>query len=596
MTVPAPHAMNNKVLYRRLLGHFRPYLWVIIATIICMALASASEALLTLLLKPLIDQNLAGAETLAKNAAWIIPAQLFGLAVMRFVGNFGNDYGNSWLANRVMRDFREKIYGKLMRLPTRYFDQTSTGVLLSRVTYDVTQVMEAGTSTLTGLVRDGVAVLGFLAVMFYSSWQLSLFCLVLLPVVALSIRMVAKRQRRLARETQDRMGEMNSRLDESLSGQRIVKVYGGQDIEVRRFGEVNNRVMRLGIKQGLMVAVNSGTIVLLIGITISVVLYFASLQAQAGQLSAGSFMSFIAAMVAIQGPVRNLTRINERLHRGLAAAESIFALLDEAEEADRGQYRVTRAQGALNIQALRFSYQPDHKPALDGIDLQVQPGQTVALVGQSGSGKTTLANLVPRFYDATDGRILLDGVPVADYQLANLRAQIALVAQDMVLFNDTVTANIAYGTHRADQVDMTRVRAAAEAAHATEFIEKMPNGFDEMLGENGGRLSGGQRQRLAIARAIYKDAPVLILDEATSALDTESERKVQDALEKLMRGRTTLVIAHRLSTIEKADRIVVMQFGRIVESGTHSELLAKQGVYAQMHAVQFSTQNELPAQ
>ncbi|WP_373974206.1 lipid A export permease/ATP-binding protein MsbA [Chitinibacter sp. SCUT-21] len=580
-----PHSMNTKALYRRLLGHFRPYLWVIIATIICMALASASEALLTLLLKPLIDQNLAGASALAKNAAWIVPAQLFGLAVMRFVGNFGNDYGNAWLAQRVMRDFREKIYAKLMRLPTPYYDKTSTGVLLSRVTYDVTQVMEAGTSTLTGLVRDGVAVIGFLAVMFYSSWQLTLFCLVLLPIVAVSIRVVAKRQRRLARETQDKMGEMNSRLDESLSGQRIVKVFGGQDVEVRRFGEVNNRVMRLGIKQGLMVAINSGTIVLLIGMTISVVLYFASLQAQAGQLSAGSFMSFIAAMVAIQGPVRNLTKINERLHRGLAAAESIFALLDEIEEPDHGQHRVARAQGALQIQALRFSYQPDHKPALDGIDLNIQPGQTVALVGQSGSGKTTLANLVPRFYDANDGKILLDDVPLADYQLTNLREQIALVAQDMVLFNDTVTANIAYGTK--GEVDMARVRAAAQAAHALEFIEKMPNGFDELLGENGGRLSGGQRQRLAIARAIYKDAPVLILDEATSALDTESERKVQDALDQLMQGRTTLVIAHRLSTIEKADRIVVMQAGRIVESGTHAELLAKHGVYAQMHAVQF---------
>ncbi|MGL4996176.1 MAG: ATP-binding cassette domain-containing protein, partial [Deefgea sp.] len=350
-------------------------------------------------------------------------------------------------------------------------------------------------------------------------------------------------------------------------------------------------VRRLAVKRAATSSLNSGFTVFLIAVTIAAIIYFAGIRAADGAMTAGSFVSFMGAMMMLQQPIKNLSKLSDTLHRGLAAADSVFGILDQPIETDLGSLAPERVTGCLSMKNLQFSYQPDGVKALAGINLEIAPGESVALVGQSGSGKTTLANLIPRFYEPTAGEIRLDGELLADYQLANLRSQIALVSQDMVLFNDSVSANIAYGV---ETIDMERVYAAANAAHATEFIEQMPNGFEERLGENGVRLSGGQRQRLAIARAIYKDAPVLILDEATSALDTESERKVQDALEKLMQGRTTLVIAHRLSTIEKADRIVVMQSGRILESGTHAELLGKQGVYAQMHAVQFSTVEEFP--
>ncbi len=352
---------------------------------------------------------------------------------------------------------------------------------------------------------------------------------------------------------------------------------------------VNNSVRTLTVKRAATSSMNSGVIMLLIGITLAFIVYYASLRAQQGQLTAGAFVSFMVAMMMIQSPIKNITRINESLHRGLAAAETVFGVLDETEELDDGTQEIGRAKGALKLDDVSFDYGGNNRPALDHVSLDIAPGQTVALVGSSGSGKTTLANLLPRFYEATSGGITLDGVPVNQFRIHDLRRQFAMVSQDVILFNDTVAANIAYGDAAPD---LERIRAAATAAFALDFIEAMPEGFNTMLGENGVRLSGGQRQRLAIARAIYKDAPVLILDEATSALDTESERKVQAALENLMQDRTTIVIAHRLSTIENADRIVVMSQGRIVEAGRHAELMDKGGAYAQMHRVQFTQQVE----
>ncbi|MDW5416201.1 lipid A export permease/ATP-binding protein MsbA [Iodobacter sp. CM08] len=580
-------AMNNRALYKRILSEIRPYWKMVAISIICLAVAAAVDVALGGLLQPLVDKNLksnAAAEALARSQAWILPAQILGLAMLRLVSNFGNDYTSVWISSRVMHNLRSRMFSRMLTLPVKFYDQNSVGVLLSRVTYDVNQIMEAGTKVLTVLVKDSLLLVFLIVYMLYLDWQLTLLCLILLPGVAISISVVGKRQRRLSRETQAAMGQMTQILDESLSGQRIIKIFGGFSYETNRFGNTNNHVRQLSVKQAITSSTNSGLIMFLIGVTLAVIVYFASLRAQSGELTAGSFVAFMVLMMMLQQPIKNLTKINESLHKGLAAAESVFAILDEPIEANQGQLQSPRVQGAITLQDIHFAYGDEGKPALDGIYLDIKPGETIALVGSSGSGKTTLANLLPRFYDVSSGQILIDKQPLADYQLANLRQQIALVSQDVILFNDTVTANIAYG----NEIDLERVRQAAQAAHALEFIDAMPDGLNTLLGENGMRLSGGQRQRLAIARAIYKDAPILILDEATSALDTESERKVQDALENLMQGRTTLVIAHRLSTIENASRIVVMQQGKIVESGNHHALMAKNGMYSRMHAAQFA--------
>lgn len=584
-TDAGPLLMNSRTLYFRILGYINRYRSIAVIAILSMVVAGSVDTAMMKLLGDMVDlfQRLhSGKENLL-----IMPVVLFGLGLLRMVSSFVYEYLSTWLASRVMQDMRGEIFNRLVRMPTTFFDKSSTGVLLSRVTFDVNQIMDAGLNVLTVIVRDSVLAVGLLGVMLWTDWKLTLFCLLLLPGAALSIRVVSKRQRRLSRETQDTMGEMASILDESLAGQRIVKIFGGGEYEIARFGVANNKVRRLHVKRNATSSLNSGFTVFLIAVTLAALIYFAGLRAQAGALTAGNFVSFMGAMMLLQQPIKNLSKINDQLHKGLAAAESVFGMIDQPVEIDTGTHEVPRVRGELEYRAVTFGYGEEGRLALDQISLQVAPGETIALVGPSGGGKSTLVNLLPRFYEPSAGQILLDGLPLNDYRLANLRRQIALVSQDVVLFNDTVAANIAYG---AESLDMERVRAAAKAAHALDFIEQMPGGLNEMLGENGVRLSGGQRQRIAIARALYKDAPILILDEATSALDTESERYVQAALDYLMQGRTTLVIAHRLSTIENADRIVVLQKGKIVEIGRHADLLAANGVYARMHAVQFSSQ------
>jgi ATP-binding cassette, subfamily B, bacterial MsbA len=576
-----PHT-TTKDLYVRLLGYFKPYKGIAVLAIVLMVVAGGVEALMVRLLKDLIDGfvNIAtGAQPL-----WLMPAILFAVAFVRMVAAYGYEYTSTWLSAKVTHDVRSQMFGRLLRLPVATYDKSSVGELLSRVTYDVNGIMEAGLSVITVLVRDGVLAIGLLAILFYTDWQLAMLCALLVPGVLLSMRLVGKRQRRLSLMTQDSMGALARILNESLGGQRVVKIFNGQDYEAERFFKVNQAVRRLTLKRAATTALNSGFNLFLVAVTIAFIVYFAGLRAQAGALTAGAFVSFMGAMLFLQQPIKSLTRVNDQLHRGLAAAQTVFALLDQPEERDAGDRPLGRAEGRIELRDLGFAYLDDAPPVLRQISLDIQPGETVAFVGQSGSGKTTLINLIARFYHGHTGEILLDGVSVHDYRLSDYRRQIAMVGQDVTLFNDTVAANIAYADPSPDPA---RIRASAEAAFAADFIEKLPGGYDEMLGEDGIRLSGGQRQRLAIARAVYRNAPILMLDEATSALDTESERMVQAALENLMRDRTTLVIAHRLSTIEKADRIVVMQQGRIVEVGDHASLMAKGGVYAAMHAVQF---------
>ena len=570
-------------LYLRLLRYFLPYRGIAVFTVILMAAAGGVDALMIKLLKELIDRF----ESLANGsmALWVMPAVLLAVGLTRMLTSYGYEYASSWLSSRITHDVRAEMYERLLHLPVATYDRASVGELLSRVTYDVNQIMEAGLQVITIVVKDGVLAISLLAILLYTDWQLAMFCALLLPGVAFSMKVVGRRQRRLSLQTQDSMGMLARILDESLGGHRVVKIFNGQGYEARRFSRTNQQVRRLTVKRAATTALNSGINLFMVAITIALIVYFAGVRTQAGALTAGDFVSFMGAMLLLQQPVKSLTKINDSLHRGLAAAQTVFALIDQPIEPDHGQHPIERARGDIDIRALRFAYGAELAPALQDIDLHIRAGETVAFVGQSGSGKTTLVNLIARFYSGYDGDILLDGTPIADYRLHDYRQQLAMVGQDVVLFNDTVTANIAYADSNPDPA---RVRAAAEAAFAADFIAQLPKGYDEVLGEEGARLSGGQRQRLAIARALYRDAPVLILDEATSALDTESERMVQAALDNLMRDRSTLVIAHRLSTIEKADRIVVMHQGRIVETGTHDALMARKGAYAAMRAVQFA--------
>ena len=524
--------------------------------------------------------------TAAEAALWTIPAIIMTLALLRMVSSFIGDYGSAWLSNHVQANLRSQMFARILRLPNGYFDQSSTGTTLSRVTFDANQVSQAGLNVFNVVVRDSVATAGYLVLLFTIEWQLAVFCLSLLPLVALVVILAGRRMRRLSGNAQQAMGELTRVLDESISGQRVVKIFGGEHYEQRRFDNVVKLNRQLAIKHAVTSALNSGLVMVLVGVTLSSVIYFALLRAQSGALSPGAFVAFMSALLAMQSPIKNLTKVNEPLQRGLAAATSVFGLIDAPVEADSGQQQLARASGNIVLESVGFSYggqNGDPTTALRNVSLRIAAGETVALVGGSGSGKTTLASLLPRFYDVGSGRILLDGADIRNYRLAELRSQIALVGQDVVLFNDTLSANIAYGDPDPDQ---GRVVAAARAAYAHEFIERQPQGYMTEVGENGLRLSGGQRQRIAIARALYKDAPILILDEATSALDTESERQVQAALEQLMKGRTTVIIAHRLSTIQNADRIVVMSDGAIVETGTHDELLLRGGFYTQLSQAQ----------
>ncbi|HFQ14525.1 MAG TPA: lipid A export permease/ATP-binding protein MsbA [Gammaproteobacteria bacterium] len=574
-----PQNSSGAQVYRRLLGYVRPYLGAFFLAIVGMVLFAATEAAFARIIQPLFDDGFVKKDP---GVLQWIPLVIIGIFALRIVGSFLSDYCMAFVARSVIRDLRKQLFGQLLRLPVSFYETSSSGALLSKMVYDVEQLAEASSSVITVLIRDTLTIIALLLMLLYYSTWLTLILIAVTPVLVGLVVYVSKRFRKLSHRIQKSMGNVSTVSEEVIEANREIRIFGGQDYETRHFNEINDHNRRQFLRMAVTNALSSPVIQFIVAIAFALMIFFAFRL----ELQVGEFGSYLTAMLLLMQHAKRLTTVNATLQRGIAAAQSVFEFLDREAEVDDGHLELAQVRGEIEYRHLDFRYDAQGETVLRDVSLRIEPGQNVAFVGRSGAGKTTLVSLLPRFYDPVAGQILLDGHDIRELSLKNLRSHMALVSQHVTLFNDTIAHNIAYGAlESATEED---IRRAAQAAHALEFIEKLPRGMQTVVGENGVLLSGGQRQRLAIARAILKDAPILILDEATSALDTESERFIQSALEELMQNRTTLVIAHRLSTIEKADVIVVMDKGRIVETGSHAELLARGGHYAALHRMQFS--------
>ena len=574
-------------LYRRLLSYVKPYRKVFFFAILGMIVVAITQPGLPYLIKGITDKGF-----IAKDSEFIrlIPYYLILLFLIRGTATFASQFGIYWVGRRVIFDIRREMFQRMIHLPTAFFDKNHSAKLVAKLIYDVEQVATAATSALTTVVKDGLTVLLLLLYLIYLDWRLTLMFLIIGPAVALFVRYMSKRFRAVSTSIQASMGHIAHVAKEAIEGQRIVKTYGGHKNETRYFEQANEENRQQYLRKAKISAMGIPVVEMFIALSLAGLIAFMLNRADQDSATVGSFIAFLLATLMLMPPIRRLTKINEPVQTGIAAAQSVFKLMDEQEEKDAGEGLLETIKGNIEFNMVGFSYHPDDRQVLEDISFKIEPGNVVALVGASGSGKSTIASLMARFYDPQQGQILIDGVDVCTLGLKNLRKQLAVVPQETILFDGSLAENITYGTE--GDISQERLTKAAEAAHVLEFVKALPEGMESQIGERGVRLSGGQRQRIAIARAIYKDAPILVLDEATSALDTRSERHVQEAMQHLMEKRTTLVIAHRLSTIEHADKIIVLHEGKILEQGTHEDLLKKNGAYAELHHRNFTDLDE----
>lgn len=590
--------LPHRQVFLRVLAYLKPHKPMIALALLAMVVVAATETSIPALMKPLLDRGFKGD---LNEKLWLVPVFLVGIAFIRGIAQFLSNYWLNRVINEVLLVLREQMFARLLHAPTEFFQRSTAANLINAVVFEVNNVLSILSSVAINLVRDSLTVMGLLGYLFYLNWRLTLVVMIIFPIIGYAISRINKRLRSLNREQQKYTSELAYVVEEASAGHKIVKLNSGQDYEMYRFSEMAKKLKKFAIRASIAGGLNQPITQIVASIALSVVLLIAIMQSSSGETTVGEFVAFVTAMLLIISPLKHLADINQPLQRGLIAAEMIFGLVDQPLEKQidaQDAMPLKTSKGKLRFDQVGFSYEPleaeahaEQREILRDISLTVAPGEVIAFVGPSGSGKTTLVNLVPRFYAPTKGQIFLDDHPLESYKLADLRLQIGFVSQDVILFNDTIAANVAYGVVHQKDIDRVKVAEAIAAANLAEMIRDLPDGLNTIIGDNGNRLSGGQRQRLAIARAVYKNAPILILDEATSALDSESERLVQEALEYLMQGRTTLVIAHRLSTIENADRIAVLEYGRIVELGTHLELIGQGGLYSSLHRIQFSQKN-----